>query len=365
MDHVKGEFRIAAATPPVTIDVKEISGKIGGTTDNSPHFLEILNDEGRPVLKYDNRWDCKCSTQYRDREFLTELRLGDEFRDDLASYSLHPAMLDVATSSCITLIDRRLYLPQAYRDITVHKPLPAHFWCYTRLSDTWKIEDDMLKFSVQLIDSENRLLVNIGEVTFSRLIQNVGKLTQEPNRETPQKPAEDMSMYAGKNDILPEEGIEVFRRLLSFNPFAQVVITTTDLPQDILEERPSYKKREKQEKEEEKSEGSTSYERPQLSTPFEAPSNEIEMAVAGIWKGILGIDKIGVNDTFMELGGNSLLAIQTISNIADEFEIELQPNVFFENPTVKGLSDRIVEIIITMKGSDEIEAMLKEMEDEQ
>jgi len=67
----------------------------------------------------------------------------------------------------------------------------------------------------------------------------------------------------------------------------------------------------------------------------------------------------------MELGGNSLLAIQTISNIADEFELELQPNVFFENPTVRGLSDRIVEMIIALKGSDEIEAMLKEIENEQ
>jgi acyl carrier protein len=142
------------------------------------------------------------------------------------------------------------------------------------------------------------------------------------------------------------------------------VVTPTDLVQDILEERPSYKKKEKQEKEEEKSVSSSAYERPKLSTPFEAPTNAIEIGIAGIWKNILGIDKIGVNDTFMELGGNSLLAIQTISNIADEFEIELQPNVFFENPTVKKLADRIVEMIISMKSSDEIEAMLIEIENE-
>ncbi|MFZ4570429.1 MAG: phosphopantetheine-binding protein, partial [Bacteroidales bacterium] len=156
-----------------------------------------------------------------------------------------------------------------------------------------------------------------------------------------------------------------FKRLLNYKQFPQIVVNTTDLNQDILEERPSYKKKEKLEKEEEKKGNSSTYERPQLSTVFEAPSTEIEIAVAEVWKGILGIDKIGVNDTFMELGGNSLLAIQTISNIADEFDLELQPNVFFENPTVKGLSDRIVEMIITAKGSDEIEALLKEMEDEQ
>ncbi len=365
MDHVKGEFRISREITSASIGIKELSADIGGKTDNSAHFLELLNDEGRPVLKYDNRWDCKISSQNNGKEFLTEMKLRDEFLDDLKHFSLHPAMLDVATSCSIPLVDNSLFLPYSYRDIVVHHPLPSHFWCYSRLSDEWKPGNEEMKFEVKLIDNENRLLLSIGQVSFKRLTQTLGKASQGPSKEAAPVQAQEMSSYAGKNDILPEEGVEVFKRLLSMKQFPQIVINTTDLNQDILEERPSYKKREKQEKEEEKNEASSTYERPQLSTPFEPPSNEIETAVAGIWKGILGIDKIGVNDTFMELGGNSLLAIQTISNIADEFELELQPNVFFENPTVRGLSDRIVEMIIALKGSDEIEAMLKEIENEQ
>ena len=365
MDHVKGEFRISEDVSSEIIDIQAISKRIGGETDYLHHFLEVLNDEGRPLLKYDNRWDCKLSNQSNGQEFLIEIKLRDEFLDDLKYFSIHPALIDVATSCSISKIDLRLYLPYSYKNIVVCHPLPAHFWCYAQLSDNWKTEDEEMKFVVKIIDSENRLHMSIGQVSFKRLMQNMGKVSHVPSKEATQKPAQEMSPFVGKNDILPEEGIEVFKRLLTFNQFPQLVISTTDLNQDIIEERPSYKKREKQEKEEEKNEGASVYERPQLSTPFEAPSNEIEMAVAGIWKGILGIDKIGVNDTFMELGGNSLLAIQTISNIADEFDLELQPNVFFENPTVKGLSDRIVEMIIAMKGSDEIEAMLKEMENEQ
>lgn len=365
MDHVKGEFKISPQLPEVSIQIKELSARIGGKTDTSPHFLELLNEEGRPVLKYDNHWDCKLSNQYNGKEFLIELRLRDEFLDDMKYFSLHPAMLDVATSCSIPLVDSKLYLPYSYKDIAVYHPLPAHFWCFAKLSDDWTIENEEMKFEVKFIDSENRLLVSIGQVSFKRLMQNLGKASQGSPKDAMQKPAQETSSFARKNDILPEEGAEVFKRLLTIKQFPQVVINTTDLMQDILEEKPSYKKREKQEKEEEKGEGASVYERPQLSTPFEAPSNEIEIAVAGIWKGILGIEKIGVNDTFMELGGNSLLAIQTISNIADEFDLELQPSVFFDNPTVKGLSDRIVEMIITIKGSDEIEAMLKEIENEQ
>ncbi len=365
MDHAKGEFNISSELPPVTIDIQELSKRIGGKTDTVPHFLELLNDEGRSVLKYDNRWDCKLSTQFNGKEFLIDLRLRDEFLDDLNYYSFHPAMLDVATSCCIPLIHTSLFLPNSYRNIVVHHPLPAHFWCYAKLDDAWKVEDDEMKFEIKLVDSENRLLVSIGQVAFRRLKQNLGGYKNANSNDAAPKPPQETSYYAGKNDILPDEGVEVFKRLLVFNQFPQVAVSPTDLNKDILDDRPSTKKREKQEKEEEKSDSASVYERPQLSTPFEAPSNEIEIAVAGIWKGILGIDKIGVNDTFMELGGNSLLAIQTISNIADEFDLELQPNVFFDNPTVKGLSDRIVEMIIALKGSDEIEALLKEMENEQ
>jgi len=364
MDHVKGEFVISGEKPSADINLHELSKNIEGQVDNQGHFLELLNEEGRPVLKYDNRWDCKLSNQHNGKEFLIELRLRDEFHEDLKHFLLHPAMLDVATSCSIPLVENALFLPYSYRDIVVYQPLPAHFWCYAKLGDEWKRGDEEMKFSVKLIDPGNRLLLSIDQVSFKRLVQNLGRAIQKPEADEAQKPAKDMSAFAGKNDILPEEGVEVFKRLLSFMEFPQLVISTTNLNQDIIEERPSYKKREKQEKEEEKSEGASAYERPQLSTPFEPPVNEIEIAVAGIWKGILGIDKIGVNDTFMELGGNSLLAIQTISNIADEFDLELQPNVFFENPTVRGLSDRIVEMIIAMKGSDVIEGLLKEMENE-
>lgn len=366
MDHVKGEFKIAMDPHSEIIDIQDISKKIGGTTDKTPHFLELLNEEGRPVLKYDNRWDCKVSNQYNGKEFLIGIKLRDEFLDDLNFFSFHPAMLDVATSCSIPLIEKKLFLPFAYKDIAVYEPLPAQFWCYTKLSDDWKPGNEEMKFTVRLIDSENRLLVSFGQVSFKRLMQNLGGYSNSEFKERVGTPSsETRSVFAGKNDILPEEGVKVFEHFLTFNEFPQVVVSTTDLNQDIIEERPSYKKREKQEKEEEQDEKASSYERPALSTPFEPPSNEIESAVAGIWKGILGIDKIGINDTFMELGGNSLLAIQTISNIADEFDLELQPNVFFENPTVRGLSEKIVGMIIAAKGSDEIEAMLKEIENEQ
>ena len=364
MDHVKGEFLLSTELPSAVLDINELKARIGLQKDEGSHFLELIDDEGRPVLKYDERWDCKRNNYHNGKEFLIEIGLREEFHHDLEHFSFHPAMIDVATSCSIPLVNPALSLPFSYRDIRAYRPLPAHFWCHSVLDGNWKKEDEEMKFRIGLYDTEGRLLASIAQVSFKLLVKNAGKASQETRPENETRPPADLSAYAGKNDILPEEGVDVFRRLLAFTGFPQVVINTTDLVQDILEERPSYKKKEKKEKEEVKQESGSTYERPQLSTPYEAPSNEVETAVSAIWQGILGIDKIGVNDTFMELGGNSLLAIQTISNVADEFDLELQPAVFFENPTVRGLSNRIVEMIIAMKGADELEAMLNDIENE-
>jgi hypothetical protein len=45
---------------------------------------------------------------------------------------------------------------------------------------------------------------------------------------------------------------------------------------------------------------------------FVAPRNDVERAVAGVWAAVLGVDAVGVEDRFFELGGNSLSAIQAV-----------------------------------------------------
>ncbi|MFI5533588.1 amino acid adenylation domain-containing protein [Kitasatospora sp. NPDC051853] len=53
--------------------------------------------------------------------------------------------------------------------------------------------------------------------------------------------------------------------------------------------------------------------RPELDRPYTAPRSATELALAGLWSAVLGVERIGVHDNFFELGGNSirLLAVQT------------------------------------------------------
>jgi amino acid adenylation domain-containing protein len=81
--------------------------------------------------------------------------------------------------------------------------------------------------------------------------------------------------------------------------------------------------------------------RPDLDTPFAAPSNDVERKVAQMWSDILGVSPVGVHDNFFDLGGHSLAAAQIISRIADAFEQELSPTALFESPTVASLAKAI------------------------
>ncbi|MCX8132274.1 MAG: amino acid adenylation domain-containing protein [Clostridia bacterium] len=74
---------------------------------------------------------------------------------------------------------------------------------------------------------------------------------------------------------------------------------------------------------------------------YEAPANETEEKLAEVWKGILGLRRVGAGDNFFELGGDSLKAITLISSIYKEFGVEIPISVIFENPVLKELSKQV------------------------
>jgi acyl carrier protein len=79
-------------------------------------------------------------------------------------------------------------------------------------------------------------------------------------------------------------------------------------------------------------------ERPELDAPFLAPRTAIEEKVSNIWAEVLGLDQIGINDPFLELGGNSLRATLVINRVRDKFHVEIPITILFEAPTVAEMS---------------------------
>jgi hypothetical protein len=78
--------------------------------------------------------------------------------------------------------------------------------------------------------------------------------------------------------------------------------------------------------------------RPELSSAYEPPANEIERSLTTIWTKVLAIDRVGVRDDFFNLGGNSLLATRVVSRIRDAFQVEIPLRTLFKKPTITELA---------------------------
>ncbi|ASW54310.1 phosphopantetheine-binding protein [Plantactinospora sp. KBS50] len=78
---------------------------------------------------------------------------------------------------------------------------------------------------------------------------------------------------------------------------------------------------------------------------FVAPRSPMEERLAGTFKQILGVEQVGVHDSFFALGGSSLQATVVTSQIFDEFDINLSLQDMFANSTVDELSQLIIRTL--------------------
>ncbi|MCP3804329.1 amino acid adenylation domain-containing protein [Allokutzneria sp. A3M-2-11 16] len=71
------------------------------------------------------------------------------------------------------------------------------------------------------------------------------------------------------------------------------------------------------------------------------PKNATEQTIAGILAQVLGVQRIGADDDFFELGGNSLLALRVVPRIKGAFDVKLPARVLFDARTVAGLAELV------------------------
>jgi len=83
------------------------------------------------------------------------------------------------------------------------------------------------------------------------------------------------------------------------------------------------------------------YSRPSLSNDYTEPRNDTEKKLVEIWQVMFGIDKVGIEDNFIELGGDSLMATKIITRINQELNILVKLPVFFQNPTIEAIAGNI------------------------
>lgn len=137
-----------------------------------------------------------------------------------------------------------------------------------------------------------------------------------------------------------EEG-EVFRRILSGEIPPHILVSTTELAARMERSRRFAELFELQLLG--KGTETARHSRPDLRSAYFAPRSGIEKRMIEICEEFLGIDKMGIDDDFFELGGDSLIAISFAARIHKELNIKMDISDFFKNPTIRELAKWVEE----------------------
>jgi acyl carrier protein len=84
-----------------------------------------------------------------------------------------------------------------------------------------------------------------------------------------------------------------------------------------------------------------SHARPRLANDYVVPADDVEAAIAAIWQELLGIERVGTQDNFFDLNGDSLLAAQVTARVHVALQVKLPLSVLFDAPTVAALAERV------------------------
>jgi glycopeptidolipid biosynthesis protein len=74
---------------------------------------------------------------------------------------------------------------------------------------------------------------------------------------------------------------------------------------------------------------------------YRAPTSPIEEILAGIYARVLGMERVGIDDSFFDLGGDSLSAMRVIAEINTGLDTDLEVRAIFDAPSVRSLSQQL------------------------
>jgi amino acid adenylation domain-containing protein len=83
---------------------------------------------------------------------------------------------------------------------------------------------------------------------------------------------------------------------------------------------------------------------PQMDDVYTPPETELQREVATTWSQVLGIEKLGVDSSFFNIGGHSLLAMQVVSRLSDSLNLDIPLRLMFERPTIRGFAEAITDL---------------------
>ncbi len=366
-DHVRAKIKALPAEAEEPHDLDAIRARCSQGNLKVPPGSRNLAQGSH--MSFGPRWnDLNMEIDIGEEEGLVMIELPEALAGDLQHYHLHPSVLDAATSFAGSRAgDGDFYLPFGYEKLIVKAPLTRRTYSHVVNSESsGQARKEILSRDILIMDEQGRELVAIQGFRMKR----VGEQARQALKAAPAPAGTGtdggsgrtlQNLLASQDGILPAEGAEAFVRLLSDPGWSQIAVSISDLP-TRLEKAKELKKALLAQLDQSAEESRERHPRPNLKTKFVAPTSDIEKTLAELWQKVLGIDALGIHDDFLELGGNSLVAIQVTSQISEEFQIDLPNDALFTAPTIAELSDLILSTLTADVDQDAMREMLEEIE---
>ncbi len=338
----QGRLRLLPMKRPDQIDLAAIRARCDAPVAAQGGKLAAAQEV---MLNFGSRWKVLDARALGTGEGIADLSLPAVAQDD--GCLIHPALMDIATGWAMELIDgwqpTHLWAPVRYGRVRVHADLPDRIVSWVRNAAENKADNETASFDVTLCDEDGNVMIEVMGFTIRKLdnldiLKAAPRLTaaevefDEAGAAQPLSPAEERLAHNLSQGILPQEGVQAFAAALSMGE-PQIVVSSMDI--DALTRQTAASSAEK--------DAGQTFERPQLEGDYVAPENDIERTLAGFWEELLGVSNVGVEDSFFDLGGHSLIAVRLFAKVKKTFRVDFPISVLFEAPTIRKCAELIAE----------------------
>jgi acyl transferase domain-containing protein/acyl carrier protein len=334
-DHAAGHVRIGGPREPRFMDLEELRRRCNRP---QPASYETEHEEGLGP-----RWRSVQGIHPGDGELLVTLELMPEFAPDFERMLFHPSLIDRTSGIAKSFLSEHgYYLPFCYKQLRLYADVPRRVVSYARFRKDELTDGETLAFDVVMMDEHGRVLAEVERLTQKRVNDPAAELralaaAARESAKARALPTEETQ------EILPREGVNALERILAARVMPQVVVSVRDLQATLEHTDEQVRERFLQAMGETHASGEKTA-RPSLKTPYVAPRNELEQRIAEAWQTVLGIDKVGIHDNFLELGGDSVQAIQIIAR-GNQLGLQLNPQQFFQYSTIAELAGMLSSML--------------------
>jgi acyl carrier protein len=245
--------------------------------------------------------------------------------------------------------DGRSYLPFGYDRIVVWDALPERIYSLVRERRGRNVRGteetparDIASFDIAIIDEAGRELVTIENFTVHSI--DVASMhaalgaTADDARTLATARAHDAPSPVGETMLRPIDGVQLTWRILNGSAEPQYVISREPLAaraRRIARIAANVAAATTNEL------ASTARRRDDRSARQPEAMSQTAVRLHRLWMDAFGMDELGLDEDFVELGGNSLVAVQLAVRIRDSFGVTLSGVAVLEHPTVRELAARI------------------------